>query len=68
VVVLGVPPATTEEPELSKMDRALNGVEDNDNPWYDADVAWDRAETDPCERGTVGCSRRHTTDSECATW
>jgi hypothetical protein len=50
------------------MDRALNGVEDNDNPWYDADVAWDRAETDPCERGTVGCSRRHTTDSECATW
>ena len=52
----------------AKMHRALNGVEDNDNPWYDADVAWDRAETDPCERGTVGCSRRHTDDSECATW
>jgi len=31
-------------------------------------VAWDRAETDPCERGTVGCSVRHTRDSECDTW
>ena len=31
-------------------------------------IAWGRAETEPCERGTVGCSVRHTTDSECATW
>jgi hypothetical protein len=31
-------------------------------------TAWDRAETDPCERGTVGCSTRHTTDSDCQTW
>jgi hypothetical protein len=31
-------------------------------------VAWGRAETDPCERGTVGCSVRHTRDSECETW
>jgi len=53
---------------MSKMDRALNGVEDNDNPWYDADIAWDRAETDACERGTVGCSVRHTADTECQPW
>jgi hypothetical protein len=31
-------------------------------------TAWDRAETDPCERGTVGCSVRHTGDTECQTW
>ena len=32
------------------------------------ETAWDRAETDYCERGTQGCSVRHTRDSECATW
>jgi hypothetical protein len=31
-------------------------------------VAWDRAETDYCERGTQGCSVLHTRDSECETW
>jgi hypothetical protein len=31
-------------------------------------TAWDRAETDACERGTVGCSVKHTRDSECQTW
>lgn len=34
-------------------------------------VATDRAETDPCERGTVGCSTDHTNsagDSECEVW
>lgn len=25
----------------------------------DPRVAWDRPETDPCERGTVGCSVNH---------
>lgn len=34
----------------------------------DPAVAWDRAETDPCERGTVGCSVLHTADTECQTW
>ena len=48
-----------------KMHRALNGVENADAEEH---TAWDRAETDACERGTVGCSVRHTTDSECATW
>jgi hypothetical protein len=32
------------------------------------ETAWDRAETDACERGTVGCSVRHTGDSDCETW
>jgi hypothetical protein len=31
-------------------------------------TAWDRAETDACERGTPGCSVRHTRDSACQTW
>lgn len=31
-------------------------------------VAWGRPETDPCERGTPGCSVRHTRDSKCETW
>ena len=34
-----------------------------------ADVAWDRPETDPCERGTEGCSVRHSTRAtECEGW
>ena len=49
----------------NKMDRALNGVENADAEEH---TAWGRAETDACERGTVGCSVLHTTDSECATW
>jgi hypothetical protein len=32
------------------------------------EVAVDRAEDDYCERGTQGCSVRHTRDSECQTW
>jgi hypothetical protein len=31
-------------------------------------VAWDRDESDSCERGTPGCSIHHTRDSECQTW
>ena len=31
-------------------------------------IAWDREEADYCERGTFGCSKVHTRDSECATW
>lgn len=31
-------------------------------------IAWDRDEDDYCERGTYGCSVRHTRDSECQTW
>lgn len=31
-------------------------------------IAWDRAEDDYCERGTLGCSIHHTRDSECQTW
>lgn len=33
------------------------------------DIAWDRAETDPCERGTVGCSVAHgSRDTNCLPW
>jgi hypothetical protein len=28
----------------------------------------DRAETDPCERGTHGCPVRHTSETGCETW
>lgn len=31
-------------------------------------VAEDRAETDPCQRGTVGCCVDHDGDEECETW
>lgn len=35
-------------------------------------IAWDRDETDPCERGTEGCSIDHTTEGRkspsCETW
>ena len=31
-------------------------------------VAADRDESEPCERGTVGCSVRHVTDSKCQPW
>ena len=37
-------------------------------PDAEEETAWDREETDSCERGTPGCSVRHTRDSECATW
>jgi hypothetical protein len=55
---------------MSKMERALDGVEDAEAGRYDGDeaVAWDRAEDDYCERGTQGCSVRHTRDSDCQTW
>jgi len=49
----------------AKMERALNAVE---NAEREEDTAWDRAETDYCERGTFACSVRHTRDSDCATW
>jgi hypothetical protein len=31
-------------------------------------IAWDRAETDSCERGTPGCAIHHSGDSDCQTW
>ena len=31
-------------------------------------IAWDREETDTCQRSTQGCSVDHRTDSECETW
>jgi hypothetical protein len=33
-------------------------------------IAWDRAETDHCERGTPGCSIHHTgrIETDCQTW
>ena len=31
-------------------------------------IAWDREESDYCEKGTPGCSVHHTRDSECETW
>jgi hypothetical protein len=37
----------------------------------DPTVAWDRAETDACERGTAGCCIRHAgpaADADCETW
>lgn len=38
-------------------------------PRHAARVAWDRPETDPCERGTVGCSVLHgNADTACDTW
>ena len=44
-------------------------VEDDDYVRLVGDeTAWERPETDPCERGTVGCSVRHNSDSECETW
>lgn len=35
------------------------------------DVAWDREETEPCEKGTVGCSVRHPAtgpETDCEGW
>jgi hypothetical protein len=36
------------------------------------DVAWDRAETDACQRGTVGCCIDHKNndwpETECDVW
>lgn len=37
----------------------------------DPDAAWNRKETDPCERNTVGCSIKHTPENferGCETW
>jgi hypothetical protein len=60
---------------MSEMDRLIANCEINEHvrvtdPDVDRpeDVAWDRAETDYCERGTQGCSVRHTRDSDCETW
>lgn len=42
-----------------------------DNFNSNAIVAWDRAETEPCERGTTGCSVVHSVAgmaSCCETW
>jgi hypothetical protein len=53
---------------MSKMERALNGVENAEREEF---TAWGRKETEPCERGTVGCSVLHDMagfDGECETW
>lgn len=31
-------------------------------------VATDRREDEPCQRGTIGCSVDHKSDSPCETW
>jgi hypothetical protein len=40
------------------------------DPFIDPKVAWARDESDPCQRGTVGCCIDHThpTASDCETW
>ena len=51
-----------------KMARHLDGVENADREEH---TAWGRAETEPCERGTVGCSVRHDAaalDLDCEVW
>jgi hypothetical protein len=52
---------------VRKMHRALDAVENADAEEH---TAWGRAETDPCERGTVGCSVRHDAadDLDCEVW
>jgi len=58
--------APNPDAAVAAIDAALAG---NDAPAADEPgSATDRAETDACERGTPGCSVRHTRDSECATW
>lgn len=38
-------------------------------PLFDRDIAWDRKETDPCERNTVGCAVDHNKDDgDCEGW
>lgn len=39
--------------------------------YLEAMVDWDRKETDPCQRGTVGCCINHDKavgDTDCETW
>ena len=31
-------------------------------------IAWDRDESDSCERGTAGYAIHHSDDSDCQTW
>lgn len=33
-------------------------------------IDWDRAETDPCQKGTVGCAVDHPVgpETDCETW
>lgn len=51
---------------MDKMQRALTAADDDGT--RDELVAWDREETDSCERGTPGCCIHHTRDSDCQTW
>jgi hypothetical protein len=57
--------------EISATDRRLAELkrgEDDPMVWYA--FPWERAEHEPCERGTVGCSVLHpnNTETECETW
>lgn len=50
----------------ARHDADVNGWTD-DYRWP-AVTAWDRAEDEPCQRGTVGCSVDHRDDEGCETW
>ena len=41
---------------------------DEVDPVTGEQIAWDREESESCERGTPGCSVHHTRESECQTW
>jgi hypothetical protein len=43
----------------------------NETQPQEPNVAWDREETDACEKGTPGCCIRHASDkpeTDCETW
>ena len=66
-------PAREHTRERTGQEAAPTTVRQDLDPWeLDADdgprVAWDRAETEPCQRGTVGCPIDHTSGSPCDTW
>lgn len=46
----------------------VHGSPEAPGPCPDPRVAWDRPETDPCQRGTVGCSTNHELAEECHPW
>ena len=53
-----------------KAKAALDALANRIDPQFVV-TAWGREETDPCERGTVGCSVRHPStgpETACETW
>lgn len=56
------PAAGHERDATGTLEEALAALERTER------TAYDREEEDYCERGTFGCSVRHTRDSDCATW